>query len=309
MLDRIARGPRTVQTSPAADRRIRSVAVSVAFASVCGISLAWPAPLEPAAPSPPPAFDAATIMRGAQLAAIGDCSGCHTAAGGMPYAGGVPVPTPFGTVYGTNITPHATTGIGGWSEAAFVRAMRDGIDRDGRYLYPAFPYTHFTLTSDEDLHALYAYVMTRTPVDAHAPPNDLRFPFSVRPLLAAWNALYLRHDGFHPEPGESAQWNRGAYLVRSLGHCGGCHSPRNAMGAERRADFLGGGEAEGWYAPPLDARSPSPIPWTVDQLATYLRAGIADQHAIAGGPMQAVVQTLSQASPDDLHAIAVYIVA
>lgn len=255
----------------------------------------------------PQSFDAGTVERGARLAAVGDCSSCHTAGNGRPYAGGVPLHTPFGTIHGTNITPDPETGIGGWSESAFVRAMREGIARDGTHLYPAFPYDHFTHTTDDDLHALYAYLMTRDPVRASNRDNDVRFPFSIRPLVAGWNALYLRKSAFRPDPSRSAEWNRGAYLVQSLGHCGSCHSPRNALGAERQDAELAGGEAQGWYVPALNAASPSPLPWTVEHLETYLRTGIVRDHAIAGGPMQEVVGSLGRASADDVRAIAVYI--
>jgi mono/diheme cytochrome c family protein len=253
--------------------------------------------------------DDAAIQRGAQLAAIGDCTGCHTMADGMPYAGGVPLATPFGTIHGTNITPDPVRGIGQWSEADFVRAMREGIDRDGRHLYPVFPYDHFTLITDGELHALYAYLMTRTPVATAVPANDVRFPFNNRALLVVWKALYLRKGAYRADPAQTPEWNRGAYLVHSLGHCGACHSPRNALGAEQRERDLSGGFVEGWYAPPLNERSPSPVPWTVEQLAAYLREGIADRHAIAGGPMQGVVERLAEAPPDDVRAMAVYLVS
>ena len=261
----------------------------------------------PATAAAAASFDTATVTRGARLAAIGDCASCHTARDGRPYAGGVPVPTPFGTIHGTNVTPDRETGIGAWSEPAFVRAMRDGVSRDGHQLYPAFPYDHFTHSADDDLHALYAYLMTRDPVRAPNRANDLRFPFSVRPLVAAWNALYLDKRPHQPDPAQGAEWNRGAYLVQSLGHCGACHSPRNALGAERRGRAFAGGEAEGWYVPALNAASPSPLPWTVEQLTSYLRTGIAAGHAVAGGPMQQVVESLGRADEGDVHAIAVYI--
>ncbi len=255
----------------------------------------------------PQSFDAPTVERGARLAAVGGCASCHTARNGRPYAGGVPLATPFGTIHGTNITPDPETGIGGWSESAFVRAMREGIARDGTHLYPAFPYDHFTHTTDDDLHALYAYLMTRDAVRAPNRANELRFPFSIRPLVAGWNALYLRKSSFRAEPSRSAEWNRGAYLVQSLGHCGSCHSPRNALGAEKKDRELAGGDAEGWYAPALNAASPSPLPWTVEHLSAYLRTGIARDHATAGGPMQEVVGNLAHASADDVRAIAIYI--
>ena len=263
------------------------------------------------APVAPPGgtFDERTIVRGAQLAAIGGCAGCHTVPGRAPYAGGVPLKTPFGTLYGTNITPDSATGIGQWSEADFIRAMREGIARDGSHLYPAFPYAHFTRTSGEDLHALYAYLMTRAPVDAQPPANDLRFPFNLRGLIRVWNRLYLDKTPSGADNSRDAEWNRGAYLVNSLGHCSACHSPRNFLGAENRQAYLGGGEAEGWYAPPLNERSPSPLPWTVDTLTQYLSTGMADGHAIAGGPMQDVVFNLAQAPAADVRAIAVYVLS
>lgn len=288
-------------------RRSAIVAAVIFAAAIVAIAaLARHAEL-PASAAAPASFDAATVARGARLAAVGDCASCHTARNGRPYAGGVPLPTPFGTIHGTNVTPDRETGIGAWSEPAFVRAMRAGVSRDGHQLYPAFPYDHFTHTADGDLHALYAYLMTRDPVRAPNPANDLRFPFGLRPLVAAWNVLYLDRRPSRPDPAQSAEWNRGAYLARSLGHCGGCHTPRNALGAERRGRAFAGGEAEGWYVPALNAASPSPLPWTVEQLTSYLRTGIAAGHAIAGGPMQQVVESLARADERDVHAIAVYI--
>ena len=272
-------------------------------------AVTWRSPIDPIATGQAPAFDEATIERGAQLAAVADCAGCHTAPGGMPYAGGVALETPFGIIHGTNITPDPDTGIGRWSETAFERAMREGIDRAGRHLYPAFPYDHFALVNDDELHALYAYLMTRTAVPAQAKANNLKFPFNMRPLIGFWNVLFLRDGAVQPDANASADWNRGAYLVQSLGHCGACHTPRNGLGAEDRHAALAGGEVEGWYAPPLNAASPSPLPWTVDQMTTYLREGIVDGHAIAGGPMQPVVYSLAQARPEDVRAIATYIVA
>jgi len=254
-------------------------------------------------------FDGALVDHGARLAALGNCASCHTAQDGPPYAGGVPLTTPFGTIYGTNVTPDPETGIGNWSEAAFKRAMRKGIAQDGRFLYPAFPYDHFTHATNDDLNALYAFLMTRQPVQSRPPANQLYFPFTVRESVAVWNLLFLRNEPFRPDPAQGVEWNRGAYLVQSLGHCGSCHTPRNALGGEQRRAALQGGEAEGWYAPALDAQSPSPLPWTVGQLTDYLRTGIASDHAIAGGPMQEVVASLGQASAEDIRAIAVYVTA
>jgi mono/diheme cytochrome c family protein len=292
--------------------RLRSALPSIGFAVAAAVSLGaslWRPAIAADAALVVGTLDAATVAKGAQLAAVGNCSSCHTTAGGKPFAGGVPLVTPFGTIHGTNITPDHETGIGNWSEQAFARAMRDGIARDGSHLYPAFPYDHFTHTSDDDLRALYAFVMTRDPVYAPNLPNDLRFPFSIRPLLAGWNLLFLHRTSFQPDAVQSAEWNRGAYLVESLGHCGGCHAPRNSLGAEKRNAGLSGGEAEGWYVPALDHASPSPLPWTVDSLTEYLRTGVTADQAIAGGPMQEVVASLANASAADVRAIAVYIVS
>jgi mono/diheme cytochrome c family protein len=187
--------------------------------------------------------------------------------------------------------------------------MREGVARDGSHLYPAFPYEHFTRLADEDIHALYAWLMTRDPVAASAPPNRLLFPLGFRPLLAGWKLLFFKRGAMAADAAHDDEWNRGAYLSDALAHCGACHTPRNALGAEQQRLYLGGGEAEGWHASALNAASPSPQPWSVEQLAAYLKTGIAQQHAIAGGPMQLVTQNLGGADAADIHAIAVYIQA
>jgi mono/diheme cytochrome c family protein len=254
-----------------------------------------------------PAVDAATVARGARIATLGNCAACHTVDPARPLAGGLALATPFGSIHSTNITPDARTGIGAYSEAAFTRALREGVARDGHLLYPAFPYDHYTRMAQDDVHALYGYLMTRTPLDAPARPNDLHFPFNLRPLVAFWNILYLKRDPWQPDPRESAEWNRGAYVADALAHCSACHSPRTKLGGEDRKHYLDGGEAEGWYVPALNAKSPSPLPWSRDQLATYLRSGIAPDHAMAGGPMQDVVRSLGQADPADVQALATWL--
>ena len=251
-------------------------------------------------------FEPGLIATGADLARIGNCADCHTAADGKPYAGGRPLKTPFGTIYGTNITPDPETGIGKWPEAAFARAMREGIDREGRHLYPAFPYDHFTRLTDDDVRALYAFVMTREPVRATPPPNRIPFP---RALVGIWKSLYFEPGVFRADTSQSAEWNRGAYLVQGLGHCGACHTPRNALGAELKTKDLGGGLAGGWHAPALNADSPAPVPWTDASLYRYLRTGLDDLHAIAAGPMDPVVRNLAAAPDRDVRAIATYVAA
>jgi mono/diheme cytochrome c family protein len=227
--------------------------------------------------------------------------------GGPAYAGNRPIPTPFGTIYSTNITPDPDSGIGRWSEEAFRRAMREGIARDGHHLYPAFPYDHFARASDEDVRALYAFAMTRVPVASRATANALPFPLNQRWTLVFWNLLYFDDTPFQPDPRQSAEWNRGAYLVEGLGHCGDCHTPRNLLGAERGELALAGGEAEGWSAPALDAASLAPVPWNAAHLFTYLRQGRDPEHGAAAGPMQPIVGDLAKANEADVYAIAAYI--
>lgn len=253
-------------------------------------------------------YSAATIERGRVLAALGDCATCHTAPGGERNAGGRRIDTPFGAVYSTNITPDEDTGIGGWSYPAFERAMREGIGRDGRHLYPAFPYTAFSKTSDADLQALYAYLMSTQPVRAPSRRNSLSFPFSLRPLMAFWNVLFHRSGELRYDAHRSAEWNRGAYLVEGLGHCAACHSPRNPLGAEETGwSHLAGGRVDGWDAPALTAANPGPLPWTAQDFYDYLRQGRSLRHGAAGGPMAAVVEELRQAPDSDIRAMAVYL--
>jgi mono/diheme cytochrome c family protein len=266
---------------------------------------------QPALPAmqPPSAagFDRALVAKGAELALIGNCNVCHTKQDGAPYAGARPLKTPFGTIYATNITPDADTGIGSWSETAFLRAMREGVRRDGAHLYPAFPYDHFTKASVDDLRALYAFLMTREPVRAETPNNELSFPWSERALIAGWKLLYFKAGELKPDPTLSAELNRGAYLVEGLAHCGACHTPRNRLGAEASDRYLGGGEIDGWHAPALNAASPAPVPWTSEQLFRYLRNGFVPPHGVAAGPMLPVANNLGTVSEQDVKAIAAYI--
>jgi nicotinate dehydrogenase subunit B len=252
-------------------------------------------------------FSAATIARGQQLAALGDCMVCHTSVDGVQNAGGRPMQTPFGIIYSTNITPDVETGIGNWSYPAFERSMREGIHRDGKHLYPAFPYTHFAKATDADLQALYAFLMAQTPVRAETPANALAFPFNQRPLMAGWNSLFHTPQTFRPDATKSEVWNRGAYLVEGLGHCGACHSPRNELGAENATRYLAGGFAEGWEAPALTSLSQAPIPWREDELYGYLRTGESRFHGVAAGPMAPVVKELKALPDADIRAMAVYL--
>jgi nicotinate dehydrogenase subunit B len=284
--------------------------VLAGLGGVLAAMLPWRAAIAPVTPPDPGYFSAAAVERGRLVSAAGDCAVCHTAPGGAPYAGGLALETPFGAVISTNITPDPQTGIGAWSYAAFERAMRAGIHRDGRHLYPVFPYTAYAKTSDGDLLALYAYLMSQAPVRSTPPRTRLAFPFGFRPLLAAWNLMFHRARAFEPDLLRSAAWNRGAYLVEGLGHCGGCHSPRNALGAERGGSLhLAGGIVDGWDAPALTAASAAPLPWTAGHFYDYLRTGHSPAHGAAAGPMAAVVRELQALPDEDLRAMATYLAA
>src|SRR5260221_7347939 len=257
----------------------------------------------------PPANQSSTadlVKHGRELGAIGNCNDCHTVREAKNFAGGLPVPTPFGTIFSSNITPDADTGIGRWSEAAFARAMRSGVDREGRHLYPTFPYDHFTNVSDEDDRALYAYLMTREAVHAPARENQLSFPLNQRVVVAGWKLLFLHRGSYQPDNTKSAEWNSGAYLVEGLAHCGACHTPRNALGAERASASFAGGDVDNWQAYALNAQSPAPVPWDAGALYAYLHRGWHPDHGTARGPMAEVVSNLSQVPPSDVRAIAIY---
>ena len=287
-------------------KRLLLAAGGVALAAAA--ALFWPhsaiAPLYPATPAA--AADPATLARGARVVALGDCMVCHTAANGQPYAGGLPLQTPFGTIYSTNITPDRATGIGAWSPAAFERAMRHGVARDGHLLYPAFPYIHYTRMSDADIHAAYAYLQTRAPVAAPAPVNDLIPPLGWRPLLAVWNLLFLRPGNRIADAAQTTPALRGQYLVDSMGHCASCHSGLNLLGGERSPAF-GGGHIDGWDAPALTGLSALPVPWTQAELVDYLHGGLSPAHGAAKGPMQPVTAHLAEVPVDEVRAIVAHL--
>ncbi|HEY3598634.1 MAG TPA: cytochrome c [Paraburkholderia sp.] len=297
------------------------VFVAVVLAAAAGLSQAWEPSIKPVTRQPAHAADAAQIARGARLAALGDCIVCHTAVRGKPFAGGLPLSTPFGTIYSTNITPDPATGIGTWPLEAFTRAMRKGVSRDGHLLYPAFPYPHFTRMTDADIADVYAFMMSRDPVHATAPADKLVFPLNFRPLVAGWNLLYLRRpvDGgpaadapdapAAADASQIAQWNRGRYLVEGVAHCGACHTPLNKLGAEKHGETFAGGVIEGWDAPALTTLAHAPTPWTHGQLVAYLRTGFASQHGAAAGPMLPVTQSLADAQQADVEAIATYVLS
>jgi nicotinate dehydrogenase subunit B len=275
-----------------------------------GITLASPvrsafAPI----PRPDPGvFSAATIEKGRLVAAAAGCNVCHEGPDGTRYAGGHAFDTPFGTVYSTNISPDPVHGIGNWSYPAFERAMREGVARDGRHLYPVHPYTSFAGADEADLQALYAYLMSEAPSATTPPATALKAPFNIRGLLAGWNALYLDPQPFKPDTTRTASWNRGAYLVETLGHCSACHTERNVVGAEKRGEaHLAGGYADGWSAPAINGAGAGPVGWTRAALFDYLRTGHSADHGSAGGPMAGVVKSLSALPDEDIAAMSEYL--
>ncbi|PKA39494.1 cytochrome C [Rhizobium sullae] len=292
-------------------KRHFAIGLAASVAVVAGLGIATWIVYEPEIPKIPrpsvSSFDRALVARGEQLATVGDCIVCHTAPNGSPFAGTRALPTPFGTLYSNNITPDEETGIGNWSSTAFIRAMKQGVGRDGSHLYPALPYEHFTHVGDDDLKAIYAFLMTRQPVLLQAPENQLLPGLGFRPLLAGWKLLFLKQTEFEPQPNESAEWNRGKYLVDGLAHCGGCHTPRNIAGGEEGGREFAGGVAEGWNAPALDETNPSAASWNADSLFAYLKTGSDRSHSAAGGPMGPVAEGLSRLNDADVRAIAVYV--
>lgn len=254
------------------------------------------------------ADDPEFIRHGEYLAKAGDCLACHVAPGGKAYAGGLPFSTPFGTLYSPNITADEATGIGSWSDADFVRALHKGVGKDGKRLYPAFPYTSYTQLSVDDILAIKAYLFNLQPVRNKVPDNQLSFPFNIRFLVKFWNLLYFDEGRFQPDSQQSDSWNRGAFLVEALGHCGDCHTPRNLLMATT-GDKFSGTSVEGWHAYNITPDINSGIGnWSRDALVQYLATGIAPNHAAAQGPMADVIQYstrfLTQA---DLQAMATYL--
>jgi mono/diheme cytochrome c family protein len=252
--------------------------------------------------------DFTQVERGRYLARLGDCVACHTADPAKPFAGGVPLKTPFGTIYGSNLTPDPVNGLGAWTREDFQRAMREGVAPGGRHLYPAFPYPWFTKATREDVDALWAYLRTLELIPYRPPDPEFPWPISVRGSMAAWNALFFEEGDFKPDPDKSDAWNRGAYIVRSLGHCGACHTPRNILGAVDRGSSLEGATIEQWYAPSLGGDLRTGLgDWTQEAIATYLKTGRNDR-AVAAGPMAQVVEDSTQHLTDqDLQAIALYL--
>lgn len=287
-------------------RRFKSLVAAVVGA---GLLAALPVTLDaqqmppPAEPSPPPATANAQVSLGHYLAVVGDCEGCHNRPGGQPYAGGVPLNTPFGTIYSANITQDRETGIGAWTAGNFWNAMHNGLRANGAKLYPAFPYVYYTHATRAESDAIFAYLKTVAPVSYRPPPNRLPFPLNIRFLVTFWNALYFR-----PDPAPTTGPTPGQHIVRGLGHCGGCHTPKTFLGGDKAGHDLEGGKLDDWFAPALNADVRTGLSaWSIAEVAEYLKTG-RNAHANGSASMAEVVHfSTSQMTDTDLRSVGAYL--
>lgn len=251
--------------------------------------------------------DAASIARGRYVATAGDCVACHTVGKNKSFSGGYALETPFGKIVSSNITQDARTGIGGWSEQEFIRAVRQGKGKHGENLYPAMPYNAYVKISDADMHDLWAYMRTVAPVSNQVESNQLPFPFNIRLLMSGWNLFFFDDTPFRGDSTQSLEWNRGAYLVDGLGHCAACHTAKNFLGGDAGGKGLQGGLLAGWYAPDITGTQHGIGAWSVQQTVEYLQTG-GNAITVASGPMgEAVFNSTQHMSAADLRAIAVYL--
>jgi len=252
---------------------------------------------------------ASLVERGKYLAQAADCEACHTTEGGTPFAGGRPFKTQFGTLYSPNITADAATGIGDWSDEDFVRAVQQGVNKHGDYLYPAFPYPAYTYLVADDILAIKAYLFSLPHVSDEAPANELRFPFNQRFLMRIWAGLYNPDQRFQPVAERSASWNRGAYLVEALGHCGDCHTPRTALQALDNRNKFAGGSSEGWHAYNISSHKEAGIgAWSDEEMIQYLKTGRSLERGVAFGPMALAVHlSLQRLTDSDVKALVEYV--
>lgn len=254
------------------------------------------------------------IKQGEYLSRAGDCVACHTAPGGKPFAGGLKMSTPVGAIYSSNITPDKNSGIGDYSEEDFNKALRQGIAKDGHHLYPAMPYPSFSKMTDNDVHNLYLYFTHQvTAVDQKNRESDIPFPLNMRWPLAVWNSVFLEKKPYYSDPQQTADWNRGAYLVQGLGHCGSCHTPRG-IGYQEKAldqnddDYLSGGTLEGWHAPNLRGDATTGLgQWNEEEISQFLERGHTERSAAFGSMVDVIQDSTQYLTDDDRHAIAVYL--
>jgi mono/diheme cytochrome c family protein len=292
----------------------KRAAIALLAAGALGAALVWYLNTrgEPDMSAPQAAVSATPqqIERGGYLARAGNCATCHTARGGLAYAGGFALPTPFGTIYSSNLTPDAAHGLGAWSSVEFWRALHNGRSKDGHFLYAAFPYPNYTRVTRDDSDALFAYLQSLTPVAQANRPHELRWPYNTQPALAVWRALYFRPGEQAQQPAKSAEWNRGAYLVNGLGHCSACHSPRNAMGASEDESSLDGGliPVQNWYAPSLANPNEAGVAgWSTQDVVHLLKTGVSAHSSVSGPMSDIVLKGMQYLNDADLTAVATYL--
>lgn len=295
-------------------RRWRNYIIGICFIAVAGLFGAaafffWPHGLPAVEASKSQPSGSELIARGEYLTVAADCAACHTTKNGKPFAGGLAFKLPFGTIYSPNITPDKAAGIGDWSDAEFVRAMRSGVGKHGEDLYPAFPYSSYALLSTDDILAIKAYLTTLAPVSDPAPDNALAFPFNQRPLMRGWKLLFVPWNPFQPDPSRDKKWNDGAYLVEALAHCGECHTPRGLMFQRKQGVALSGGDVDGWKAWNITSDKEYGLGnWSDQQIADMLATGHANGRGVAAGPMrEAIDLSLSKLPQSDIDAIVSYL--
>ena len=253
----------------------------------------------------------AIVLAGAARQGAGRCRrlpACHTKDESKPFAGGRAIETPFGTIYSPNITPDRDTGIGAWSDEEFYQALHDGIGPDGTRLYPAFPYPYFTKMPRDDVMAVRAYLNTLQPIASTRPDNKLTWPLNHRVFMSGWNRLFFTPGTFTPDPARSAEWNRGAYLVEGPGHCGACHTPKNALGGDKSGEALRGGQLQDWFVPNISNDSRNGLgAWSADEIVEYLKTGRNAKSGASALMSEVVTHSTAKMSDADLHAIATYL--
>jgi mono/diheme cytochrome c family protein len=276
------------------------------FLGALALGLAGTAHAEDTAAKPDPAI----VAKGEYLARAGDCIACHTAPEGAVFAGGRAMPTPFGTIFTSNITPDPETGIGKWTADDFYKTMHSGRFPDGGLLYPAMPFASYTKVTREDSDAIFAYLRTIQPVSQKNRPHDLSFPYNNRSLILGWRTLFFTEGEYKPDPDKSAEWNRGAYLVEGLGHCGMCHTPINALGGNSASQAFQGGliPMQNWYAPSLTSNKEAGLgDWSMKDITDLLQKGISDRGAVYGPMADVVYNSLQYLNDEDTRAMAVYL--
>src|ERR1700731_3534432 len=256
------------------------------------------------------AADASVVARGEYLAQAGDCVACHTAPGGKLFAGGRAMPTPFGTLYTSNVTPDADTGIGKWTADQFYSTLHAGRFPDGGLLYPAMPFGSYTKITRADSDAIFAFMQSVPPVKLPNKPHELKFPYNNRSLIIGWRTLFFTEGEYKPDPTKSADWNRGAYLVEGLGHCGLGQTAINAPGGSSDSQAFEGGliPMQNWYAPSLTSNKEAGLgDWTIQEITDYLRTGVSSRGAVYGPMAEVVYNSLQYLNADDIRALGIYL--